>query len=117
MGKASKIKGQVGETKAVQMMFSLGLDNPRKGPSQRYGVTDADVLCDSLSHYWMEVKNGYPQVANGLYPFLEQAENDSKDTSRIPLVLYKGDYKKFLVIGDAQYLLPILAGHANTYDI
>ena len=58
MGRASKIKGQLGETKAIQMMYTLGLDNARKGPAQRYGVTDADVLCDSLSHYWMEVKNG-----------------------------------------------------------
>ena len=43
--------------------------------------------------------------------FLEQAERDSKDTSKVPLVSYKGDYKKFLVIGDAKHLLPILSEH------
>ena len=110
MGNYSKQKGNQGERLAVQLMLDLGLDNPRRGPSQRYGVTNADVLSDSLNHYWMEVKNGYPQVLK-IYDFLEQAERDSKNTSRIPLVLYKGDYKKFLVIGDAKYLLPILSGH------
>ena len=59
------------------------------------------------------IKNGYPLVLK-IYEFLEQAENESKHTSRAPIVLYKGDYKKFVVIGDARYLLLILAGHSDS---
>ena len=95
------------------MLYSLGMENPRRGPSQRYGVTDADILCDSLSDYWMEVKHGYPHLS-GLYDFLEQAERDSGDTDRTPLVLYKGDYKKFLVVADASKILPILEQKQDT---
>ena len=93
-------------------MLDLGMENPKRGPSQRYGVYEADVTCDSLSDYWMEVKNGYPELSR-VYSFVEQAERDSKNTSRVPIVLYKGDYKKFLVIGEAEYLLPILSGHSK----
>ena len=114
MGLSEKRKGQKGETLAVQMMYSLGLENPRKGPNQRYiGAknSDADVLCDSLDSYFLEVKHGYSNLSS-LYDWLEKCEDDSSNTSRIPLILYKGDYKKFLAIGDAQYILPILSGHS-----
>ena len=116
MGSYSKQKGNQGERLAVQLMLDLGLDNPRRGPSQRYGVTDADVLCDSLKDYWFECKNGYPQVLK-IYDFLEQAQRDSKDTNRTPIVLYKGDYKRFVVIADAEDILPILAKDKDTWVI
>ena len=109
-GSFSKNKGISGENKAVLLMESLNLKNPRRGPSQRYGVTDADVLCDDLSTYWTEVKNGYSDVLR-IYDFLGQAEKDSEGTGRTPIVLYKGDYKKFLVIADATQMLPILSDY------
>ena len=116
MGSYSKQKGNQGERLAVKLMLDLGLDNPRRGPSQRYGVTDADVLCDSLSDYYLEIKHGYPQILK-IYDFLSQVERDSEDTNRTPIVLYKGDYKRFVVIADAQDILPILAKDKDTWVI
>ena len=42
---------------------------------------------------------------------MDQAERDSENTPKIPLVLYKTNNKKFLVIADAELILPILAEH------
>ena len=86
------------------------------GPSQRYGVYERMNSQIALKITGWRVKNGYPQVLK-IYEFLKQAENESKHTSRTPIVLYKGDYKRFVVIADAQDILPILAKDKDTWVI
>jgi len=105
-----KAKGKRGETAAVNLLKKIGLKNPRRGLSQANGALEADVVCDSLKAYWIEVKNR--KAGSCVYGYLEQAEEDSKNTPKIPLVLYKTNNKKFLVIADAEYLLPILCNHS-----
>jgi len=105
----SKAKGKRGEADAVALCKKLGLKNPRRGLSQSAGAIEADIVCDSLKSFWIEVKNR--KAGSVIYSYIEQAENDSENTPKIPLVLYKTNNKKFLVIGDAEYLLPILSGH------
>ena len=48
-----------------------------------------------------------------VYSYLDQAEEDSKNTPKTPIVLYKTNNKKFLVIADAEFILPILAEHTS----
>jgi len=105
----AKAKGKRGEADAVALCKKLGLKNPRRGLSQSAGAIEADVVCDSLKAFWIEVKNR--KAGSVIYSYLDQAEKDSENTPKIPLVLYKTNNKKFLVIGDAEYLLPILSGH------
>ena len=104
-----KAKGYRGEMSLVKLCQKLGLKNARRGLSQSGGAIEADVVCDSLKDFWIEVKNR--RAGSVIYSYLDQAEEDSKNTPKIPLVLYKTNNKKFLVIADAEYLLPILAGH------
>ncbi len=104
-----KKKGYRGEALAVDLMKKLGFKDARRGLSQSLGALEADVVSSGTSAYWIEVKN--QQGATKVWEWLEQAERDSKNTPKIPLVLYKSNNKKFLVIGDAEYLLPILCNH------
>ena len=101
-----KAKGKRGELLAVKLMNDLGFKKPRRGLSQSAGAIEADVVSDSSKGYWLEVKNA--KAGACIYAYLEQAERDSKNTPKIPLVLYKANNKKFVVIGDASLLLPIL---------
>ena len=94
---------------AVKLCQKLGLKNARRGLSQSAGAIEADVVCDDLKAFWVEVKNR--KAGSVIYSYLQQAEKDSKNTPKIPLVLYKDNNKKFLVIADAEYLLPILCKH------
>lgn len=105
----SKQKGKRGEREAVKLLERLGLKNPRRGLSQAMGAITADIECDSLNAFWVEVK--FTKVGSAMYQHLEQAEEDSKNTPKVPLVLYRDKRKKWLVIGDAEYLLPILTNH------
>lgn len=105
----SKAKGNRGERDAVKFLEGLGLKNPRRGLSQVLGAITADVECDSLDAFWVEVK--FTKVGSAMYQHLEQAEKDSKNTPKIPIVLYRDKNKKWCVFGDAEYLIPILVNH------
>ena len=105
----SKAKGKRGELLAVKLMNDLGFKNPRRGLSQSAGAIEADVVSDSSKGYWLEVKNCL--AGSCIYGYLEQAERDSKNTPKIPLVMYKSNNKKFVIIGDAELLLPILCSN------
>ena len=59
----------------------------------------------------MAVKNR--KAGSAVYSYLDQAERDSENTPKTPIVLYKTNNKKFLVIADAEFILPILAGHTS----
>lgn len=106
----SKAKGYRNEVLAKELCDKLGFKNARRGLSQSAGAIEADIVCDSLKAFWLEVKSR-KREGSIIYKYLKQAEDDSKNTPKIPLVLYKADGKKFLVIGDAEYLLPILCNH------
>ena len=104
-------KGYRGEMAAVKLCQKLGLKNARRGLSQSGGAIEADVVCDSLKAFWLEIKNR--KAGSVVYSYLDQAEKDSKNTPKTPIVLYKTNNKKFLVIADAEFILPILAGHTQ----
>ena len=108
--KSARAKGARVERLAVKQLKAWGLKNPRRGLSQSAGAIEADVVCDSLKSFWVEVK-GRATEGKCIYKWLEQAERDSKNTPKIPLVMYKANNNKFLIIADAEYILPILCGH------
>lgn len=107
----AKAKGKRGELAAVKLCEKLGLKNPRRGLSQGAGPIEAGLVCDSTKAYWIECK--YTEKGRCIFAYLEQAEEDSKITPKTSIVLYKAKNKKFLVIGDAEYLLAILCGHTS----
>ena len=106
-----KAKGYRGEMAAVKLCQKLGLKNARRGLSQSAGAIEADIVCDDLKAFWVEVKNR--RAGSVIYSYLQQAERDSENTPKIPIVLYKDNNKKLLIIAEAEYLLPILAGHTK----
>jgi len=105
-GSFPKQKGIRGEKLAVHLLEKLGMQNPRRGASQRYGAVEPDVLTDSLPDHWIEVK--FREEARCIYNYIEQAERDTEKNGKQPIVLYKSTNKKWLVIADAKYILPIL---------
>ena len=107
--KSPKKKGYRGEALCVEKLKEWGLKNPKRGANQGGGATEADVICDSLDAFWIEVKNR--EAGRCIYKYLEQAEKDTLNSSKIPIVLYKANNKKFLIIADAEYILPILCNH------
>ena len=108
-GKYSQRRGKRGERLAVHLLEKLGMKNPRRGMSQSMGAIEADVVSDSTRAFWLEIKN--TEKGRCIYSYIEQAESDSLDTPKIPLVLFKSNNKEWLVIGKAEFVLPILAGH------
>ena len=95
----------------VKLCQKFGLENARRGLSQSAGAIEADVVCDDLKAFWIEVKNR--KAGSVMYSYLQQAEKDSENTPKILIVLYKDNNKKFLIIAEAEYILPILAGHTK----
>ena len=105
----AKAKGKRGELAAVKLCEKLGLKNPRRGLSQGAGPIEAGLVCDSTKAYWIECK--YTEKGRCIFAYLEQAEEGSRITPKIPIVLCGAGNKEFLVIGDAKYLLAIHCGH------
>ena len=104
----SKAKGRRGEQELCKWLEAQGFKNARRGLSQAMGAITADVECDSLSTFWIECKRN--ERGKVIYNYVEQAERDSKNTPKIPIVLYRANNKdKWLIIADAEFILPILA--------
>ena len=62
---------------------------------------EADVICDSLDAFWIEVKNR--QAGRCIYKYLEQDEKDTKNSTKIPLAMYKAN-NKLLIVADAEFV-------------
>ena len=106
----SKAKGKKGEIELCHYLEAQGFKNARRGLSQAMGALTADVECDDLSAYWIECKRN--ERGKVVYKYVEQAERDSKNTPKIPIVLYRANNKdKWLIIADAKLILPILCKH------
>ena len=49
-----------------------------------------------------------------IHNYIEQAERDTEKNGKQPIILYKSTNKKWLVIADAEYILPLLADQNET---
>ena len=115
MGSFSKQKGIRGEKLAVHLLEKLGMQNPWRGASQRYGAFEPDVKTDSLPDIWFEVK--FREEAKCIYSYIEQAERDTEKKGKTPIVLYKATNKKWLVIADAELILKVLEKESKSTSL
>ncbi len=92
MGRMSREKGKRGERMAAKELKKLGIDARR---AQQYcgEAGDADLITD-VEKIHFEVKN---VERLNLYDAIEQAEED-KRAGTVPVVLYKRNGKRFVVI-------------------
>lgn len=96
--KNSKQKGKRIELEFVNFLKKGGFHARR---SQQYcgANSDADVECEELLNFHLEVKGGQ-QVPSKVYKFMEQAIEDSGIVKepKVPICILKRDREDFLVV-------------------
>ena len=104
----SRAKGASGEREACTYLeATLGGKWTRTGSAQRKpGHMLPDVVSDQWPHLHIEVKRGKRNL--NLWAALAQAKGDCAP-DRVPLVLARRDRAKWVLFGDAGWLLSVIA--------
>lgn len=90
----SRQKGARAERLLSHLLTDLGFP-ARRGQQFSGANGDADVVSDSLSHLWIEVKN--VQRLNVSETYFGQATRDASKVGKTPMVFHKKDRTPFLV--------------------